>query len=198
MPRGRTRDTDAHRRILEATIALLGAQDARSVCINDIAAAAGVGKQTIYRWWPSKSAVVIEALLVSSVHETPFKDTGDAWRDLRHHMRGVVKLFNSPSGALIRELVGEAQTDPAVAREFLERFWQPRRDLSTAFLRRAVERGEVRQDVDTEAALDAIYSPLWSRLLVGYGPVSNQLVDDVLDIVWPRLAHDRPARTRRG
>jgi AcrR family transcriptional regulator len=200
VPRGRTRDNDAHQRILDATIALVGADGAGNVCINDIAAAAGVGKQTIYRWWPSKHAVVIEALVVRSIHDTPFRDSGDARRDLRDHLRGVVKIFNSPTGALIRELVAEAQTDRTVAEEFRERFWQPRRDLSIAFLRRAIERGQVRPDLDVEATLDAIYSPLWARLLIRHQPINNQLVDHVLDVVWPGLsagcasATDDPSR----
>src|SRR3954451_22458532 len=188
MPRGRTRDTDAQRRILDATIELLGTQGNGQVRMDDIAAAAGVGKQTIYRWWPSKHAVVIDALLDRSTKDTPFTDSGDARRDLRRHMRGVVRVFASPTGALIRELVAESQVDDRIAGEFVERFWQPRRDLSTAFLLRAIDRGEVRGDIDVEAALDAIYSPLWTRLLIGHGPVDNRVVDDILAIVWPGLA----------
>jgi AcrR family transcriptional regulator len=188
MPRGRTRDTGAQQRILDATIELLGNHGAGQLRMDDIAAAAGVGKQTIYRWWPSKHAVVIDALLQRSTRETPFADSGDARRDLRNHMRGVVRVFDSPTGALIRELVAESQVDPSIAREFVERFWQPRRDLSTAFLCQAIERGQVRGDIDVEAALDAIYSPLWTRLLIGHGPINLRLVDDVLAVVWPGLS----------
>src|SRR5688572_4998265 len=144
MPRGRTRDDEAHRRILDATFDLLGKHGAGKVRIDDIAAAAGVGKQTIYRWWPSKQAVVVDALLHRSTRETPFHDRGDARHDLRNHMRGVVRLFSSPTGALIREVIAQAQSDPTVARDFVERFWQPRRDLSTSFIRAAIERGQVR------------------------------------------------------
>jgi AcrR family transcriptional regulator len=187
MARGRTRDDDARKRILDAAFELLGRQGAGQVRIDDIAAAAGVGKQTIYRWWPSKHAVVVDALLHRSTTETPFGDSGDARRDLRGHMRSVVRLFTSPTGALIREVVAEAQRDPAIANDFVDRFWQPRRELSTAFIHRAVERGEVRADVEVEAVLDAVYSPLWARLLIGYRPVDNQLVDDTLDIVWPGI-----------
>src|SRR4029453_15036118 len=92
--------------------------------IDDIAAAAGVGKQTIYRWWPSKQAVVVDALLHRSPRETPFKDSGDARRDLRNHLRGVVRLFSSPTGAIIREVVAEARADEQVARDFVSLFSQ--------------------------------------------------------------------------
>jgi hypothetical protein len=98
--------------------------------------------------------------------------------------RGQIDLgahvFSSSTGALIRELVAESQADAGVSREFVDHFWQPRRDLSTAFLQRAIERGQVRPDLDIEAALDAIYSPLWTRLLIGHGPLNLRLVDEIL------------------
>jgi hypothetical protein len=132
--------------------------------------------------------VVIDALLHRSTKETPFPDSGDARRDLRTHMRGVVRVFSSTTGVAIREIVAESQTDAGVAREFVERFWQPRRDLSTAFLQRAIERGQVRPDIDIEAALDAIYSPLWTRLLIGHRPLNLRVVDQVLEVAWHGLA----------
>ncbi len=181
------RDADARQRILDAAYELLGSGPTTGVGIDQIALAAKVGKQTIYRWWPSKHAVIIDALLERSIRDTPFKDTGDARADLRSHMRGVVRLFRSPSGAVIRAVLSEAPTDPAVGRDFIDRFWQPRRELSTAFLRTAIERSQVRSSIDLEAALDAIYSPLWARLLIGYGPLEFHLVDSVLGVVWPGL-----------
>lgn len=187
MPRGRVRDTDAQQRILDATFVLLGAQGPGKVTIDEIARAASVGKQTIYRWWPTKQAVIIDALMVHSVRDTPFRDTGDARSDLRHHMRGVVRLFNSPTGVLIREVLAQASSDERVADSFIERFWQPRRDLSTKFLMQAIERGDVRSDVDLEAALDSIYAPLWVRLVVGFAPLDYTFVDQVLDVVWTGL-----------
>lgn len=167
--------------------------------IDDIAEAACVGKQTIYRWWPSKHAVVIDSLLKHSTRATPFPDTGDARADLRGHMRGVVRLFTSPVGAMIREILAEAPADPSVARDFIERFWQPRRELSAAFLERAIERGQVRSDVDPESVLDTIYSPLWTRLVVGHAPIDYKLVDRVLAVVWPGISTGSggPASKRR-
>jgi hypothetical protein len=103
-------------------------------------------------------------------------------------MRSVVTLFRSPTGELIRELVAEAQGDPDVGDEFRRRFWDPRRQLSTDALRRGTERGQVRPDIDVDAALDAIYAPIWTRLLIGYGPIDRRLVDHILDVVWPGIA----------
>jgi AcrR family transcriptional regulator len=184
---GRKRSAESRAAILAATMALIREVGYAQLTIEGIAARAGVGKQTIYRWWPSKHAVVIDALLQHSTRQTPFRDTGDALADLRHHMSGVVRLFTSPVGALLRDVLAEAPNDPSIAVDFIERFWNPRRELSLAFFRTAAERGQVRLDVDPSDALDTIYSPLWTRLLIGHEPLTIHLVDSILSIVWPGL-----------
>jgi AcrR family transcriptional regulator len=189
MGRGRPRDEDAQQRILEAAFRLVGEEGPAQVRIDAIAEAAGVGKQTIYRWWPTKTAVVMDALVKQTMAETPFPDTGDARADLRAHMRSVVRLFRSPTGCVIREMVAEAQGDPSVAEEFRVRFWQPRRDLSTACLRAGIARGQVRDDVPLEIALDAIYGVLWVRLLIGHRKLNGRVIDQILDLAWGGLAH---------
>ena len=86
------------------------------------------------------------------------------------------------------QLVAEGQADPAVAEEFRSRFWQPRRDLSTACLRAGIARGQVRDDLPLETTLDAIYGVLWVRLLIGHRALDRRAVDQVLDVVWPGVA----------
>ena len=186
MPRGRKRDEEARCRILEAAFDLVGAGQGR-VTINAIAARAGVAKQTIYRWWPSRTAVVLDALVVGSMKETPFAETDDTRADFRDHLRSVVNVFNSPTGALIRELVAEGQADSRIAEEFRRRFWEPRRALSLAHLRRGIELGHVRADIELETVLDAIYGPLWLRLLIGHLPLETQIADDIVDAIWPGI-----------
>src|SRR5262249_55908011 len=160
---------------------LIGRGDGAMVTIDAIVAAAGVGRQTIYRWWPSRTAVVLDALVESTLRATPFPQTDDVRRDFRDHLRRVARLFNSPTGTLIRALVAEAIADPAVAGELHERFWEPRRDLARAALRRGVADGQVRAGLDEEAALDALYGPLWARLLVGHRAITAATADAVID-----------------
>ncbi len=188
MGRGRIRDGDAQQRILEAAFRLIGEEGPAQVRIDAIAGAAGVGKQTIYRWWPTKTAVVMDALVQRTLAETPFPDTGDARADLRAHLQSVVRLFRSSTGCVIRELVAEAQADPSVAEEFRARFWQPRRDLSIACVRAGIARGQLRKDLPVETALDAIYGVLWIRLLIGHRALDRRLIDQILDVVWPGMA----------
>ncbi len=198
MTGGRPRDEGARRRILEAALRLVGEQGPASVRIDAIAAAAGVGKQTIYRWWPTKTAVVLDALVEETMAETPFPDTADTRADLRTHMLAVVRLFRSPTGCVIRELVAESQGDPAVAAEFRARFWQPRRNLSADCVRAGIERGQVRPDLPVETTLDALYGMLWMRLLVGHRELDDPSVDEILDVMWPGMTRayvEQPAAT---
>jgi AcrR family transcriptional regulator len=186
--RGRTRDEDAKQRILDATFGLIGAQGKGKVRIDDIAESAAVGKQTIYRWWPTRNALVFDALLDRTLKDTPFRVTSDARKDFRDHLRGVGKLFASPTGRLICDMLADAQTSPEVAEEFRKRFWQPRRNLSIERLQQAIRDGAVRSDVPVETALDALYGPLWIRLVIGHQSITAKAVDEILDCVWPALA----------
>ncbi len=200
MGQGRTRDVDAEHRILDATFELISTRGAGAVGIDEIAAAANVGKQTIYRWWPSRTAVVVDALLRRTVTDTPFAETGDTRADLRDHLQRVVKVFSSPTGALIREVLADAQSDADTATAFRERFWQPRRDLSAACLRAGIERGQVRDDIDIDTVLDALYGPIWLRLLIGHRRLRPAVVDHTLGPIWRGITattpphHDGPGR----
>ena len=191
MPRGRPRDDEARQRTLDAAIELVGRDGPGAVTINQIADAADVSKQTIYRWWPSRTAVVLDALVEDTMRATPFPDTDDVAADFRTHLRAVAKLFTSPSGAVIRDLLADAQGDPTMAKEFRRRFWAPRRDLSLARLKRAADEGQVRAGLDLELILDAIYGPMWIRLFIGHLPLSTADADDIVDTIWAGIATDQ-------
>lgn len=187
MVRGRTRDRDAEQRVLDAAFELVGSRPPGEVGINDIAEAANVGKQTIYRWWPSRTAVILDALVVGTMKATPFRETDDIRADFEAHLRTVIRLFNSPTGRIVREMLAEAQTDETIADEFRERFWQPRRDLSQARLRRGIELGQIRDDLDHEIILDAIYGPLWTRLTIGHLALSSVDAKHITNAIWPGI-----------
>ncbi|MCP5024851.1 MAG: TetR/AcrR family transcriptional regulator [Actinomycetia bacterium] len=181
---GPKRDLDAQARILRATRELIADRGPGRVTINEIAAAAGVGKQTIYRWWPTRSAVVLDALGEVVIPENPHDHGGSARDSVRDQLRRMA-LFLAPAwGGVVRELVAEAQSDPAVARELESRILGPARTRAAVSLRAGIDRGEVRPDLDIDVAIDVLYGPVLTRILVGNRPITLAAVDEIFDLAW--------------
>jgi AcrR family transcriptional regulator len=192
--RGRPRSQKAHEAILEAAAELLLAQGLTGVSMDAIAAWAGVSKATIYRWWPTKETLAMDALYREWAGVPPARDTGSLRGDLLSLLRPWARLASSrPYGRVIAALLAQAQTDPAFAREYRERFVGPRRDQARAIFRRAIERGEIPAKTKTEVALDLLYGPLYHRLLHGHAPLNDQFVRDVIDTALDGIA---PAQAR--
>jgi AcrR family transcriptional regulator len=186
------RSDRAHRAILEATGQLIQEQGFAATSIDQIAQRAGVGKQTIYRWWPNKAAVVL-AYAQQATRRVPEPDTGSLRGDLRTLAADLCRMLgDTPGGRVCVELIGAAQVDPAFATAFRETFSSGRRATVLAALRRGQERGEVRADVDLEAATDMLYGPIWYRRLVSQAPLTkafaHELADAVVSAVSPRAA----------
>jgi AcrR family transcriptional regulator len=183
--RGRPRSERARLAILEAAAELLVARGLSAVSMDAVAERAGVSKATIYRWWPTKEALALDALYNEwAAVRPPARDTGSLRGDLLSLLRPWVRLAASrPYGRVIAALVTEAQSDPAFAVEYLARFVEPRRDQAAAVFRRAIERGEIPADTKIEVALDLIYGPFYHRLLHGHAPLNDRFVRDVVDAV---------------
>ena len=199
MPKyGPHRDPEARRRIVDATRELLSAHGARQVTINQIATAAGVGKQTIYRWWPSKTAIALDALEEMFDAENPLPETGSAVGDLRLQMRRVATSFRSPIGAIVSDLIAEAQGDAALDAAFRQRYFDRRRRRAAAIIEAAVERGEIAAGLDLGVVIDLLYGPLWLRFLVGHAELDDDAVDRLLDHAWRGLAPTAPTADVRS
>jgi AcrR family transcriptional regulator len=183
----RPRDVDAAERIVAATRTLLAERGPACVGIDEIAAQAGVAKATIYRWWGSRDALVLDALVQMS--EPVLRNDDGATRErIATQMRRLGALLTSPTGSLLRELVATAQGDPKLADEFRQRFFAVRREYALATLRAGVERGEVRTDVDVDTLLDIISGPIWQRFLLGHAPIGPRAIDRLVDAIWPAVA----------
>ena len=181
--RGRPRSEKAHQAILEASAELLLEKGLAAVSMDAVAARAGVSKATIYRWWPTKETLALDALYNEwAAVQPPARDTGSLRGDLLSLLRPWVRLAASrPYGRVIAALVTEAQTDPAFAAEYRARFVEPRRDQARAVFRRAIERGEIPADIKIEVALDLLYGPVYHRLLHGHAPLNDRFVRDIVD-----------------
>ncbi len=189
---GRPRSERARLAVLEAAADLLVEGGLAAANIEAVAARAGVSKVTIYKWWPSRGSVAVDAYFHRYRRTGAFADTGDLSTDLTGQIRLLARTFRGRAGAIMAELIGQAQSDPALAGTLRARWLQPRRDASTAVLLRAVERGEIRPDTDIPVVLDQLYAPLYYRLTMGHEPLTPSLADSlvrtVLDGIRPRPA----------
>ena len=187
--RGRPRSEKARKAIMDAAAELLLARGLSAVSMDAVAERAGVSKATIYRWWPTKESLALDALYTewATVQPGP-RDTGTLRGDLLSLLRPWARLATSkPYGRVIGALVTEAQTDPAFAAEYQQRVVEPRRDQARAIFRRAIERGEIRPDTKIEVAVDMVYGPLYHRLLHGHAPLNDRFVRDVVDLALAGL-----------
>jgi len=197
--RGRPRSEKAHQAILEAAAELLLARGLSAVSMDAVAQQAGVSKATIYRWWPTKETLALDALYAEWAAALPLpRDTGSLRGDLLSLLRPWARLASSrPYGRVIAALLTESQTDPVFAAEYRDRFVEPRRDQARAIFRRAIERGEIPADTKIEVALDILYGPFYHRLLHGHAPLDERFVRDVIDTALGGIA-PAPGRGEPG
>jgi AcrR family transcriptional regulator len=186
---GRPRSERATAAILRAAGELLDSRGLDGLSVDAIAARAGVSKATIYRWWPNKAAIVMDAVLNVTAPQIPFPDTGSVREDLRQQMRSVVRLFTkTATGRALVALIAQSQHDAVTATALHERFIAPRRTTAGDVLRRGIDRGELRPDLNVDTAIDTLYGPLYYRLLVSGDPLTPRYVDRVIDHIYPTLA----------
>jgi AcrR family transcriptional regulator len=176
---GRPRSEQLHQAILKTAIDLVLEVGFRAVSIESIAAKTGVGKTTIYRRWPNKAAVVMDAFMMRVGSETLFPKTEKVTDSIRLQMRTMAKAFRSRDGALVKALLAEAQFDAELATAFRERWTLPRRKMALEVLHEAVRKGELRPDIDLEDTIDVLYAPIYYRLQMGTGPLSDAYVDGI-------------------
>jgi AcrR family transcriptional regulator len=175
--------------VLHAADDLLVERGYAAVTIEGIAARAGVAKQTIYRWWPSKFDVLMDTFLEDAEGELQIPDTGTTAEDLRQHLRQLAAfLTGSAAGKVMLALIGQAQHDEAMAVVFRRRFLDERRALDKAILERGVARGEIRADTDLDLAIDLIYGPVYHRVLLTGLPVDGAFTDGLVDRVLDSIA----------
>lgn len=176
---GRRRNAAARDAILDATVELLRTRGAAGLTIDAIAEAAGVGRQTIYRWWPSKGAVAAEAMTRQARAIAPARDTGSFPADLRQFMVDSFAGLEDPGlRRALRQLVAAAQTDEHVA-EVLAEFTAQRRAALRTLLERGQVSGDLRANADLDLLVDVFYGVLWYRLLVGHAPLDQHAAQDL-------------------
>jgi AcrR family transcriptional regulator len=185
---GRPRSERSRTAVLRAASDLMHEVGLRAMTTEEIAGRSGASKATIYKWWPNKYAVAVEAFLSEMLVESADPDTGSAAEDFRIVLRGLSHFYASASGRVFAQLIGQAQFDPVVAAELRDRLIQSRRDVSRAIWDRGVARGELRGDVDREVAIDIVFGPALYRLMTGYATLDEAAADAVVDAAMRGLA----------
>jgi AcrR family transcriptional regulator len=167
--------------ILTAARDLLGETGYARLTIEAIAARAGVGKQTIYRWWPGKGAVILEAL-VETAGEATLPDTGDLRADLIVVLRAIVAELADPAlSATTRALTIETLGSDELAGQVRDRLLRPQMDAVKERLRAGQAAGQLRADVDLDLAVEALIGPPYHRWMLRTGPLTDTYADGVVE-----------------
>lgn len=194
---GRPREARADRAILEATLELIPELGVHGFRTEDVAARAGVGKGAIYRRYRSKDELVTAAVAALVGEEIAVPDTGSTRRDLLALMREAVELYGgSLPGRLMPNLIGAMAQKPELADAVRDGFLAGRRAALSDVLRRGVERGDLRSDLDLELALDVLGGPLFYRLLITGGPIDERLAEGVAELILRGFAPDEARRAK--
>jgi AcrR family transcriptional regulator len=191
---GRPRSEQARRAILRSTLSLLQHTGFPDLTIEAIAADAGVGKTTVYRWWPDKGALVVDAFASSTETKLHFPDTGSVYRDMSLQMNQFLGILRTRRGRIVAELLGAGQSDPELLEAFRERFLRPRRQEAYATLRRGIERGELHNSLDLDLVLDVLYGAMYMRFLIRHDELSESYVKEVCRLVLGNVPANSPRK----
>ena len=181
---GRPRSEKTKTDILNASYDLLIENGFASITVEKIAEKAGVSKATIYKWWPNKAAVVIDAFLNATSEKLPIPDTGSTIEDMFIQVNNFVKFLMSRKGSVIAEIIAEGQFDPKLADIYRKAYFKPRRNISKEILERGILRGELRKDLNIELTMDLIWSPIFYRLLITGDALDDIFVRELINYAF--------------
>ena len=194
--RGRQRSSESEEAILKATLQLLKEKPLRDITVDAIARKAGVGKMTIYKWWPSKAYVALDAFRKKMNKVVVMPDTGDTEKDLAELLYSIMSFYISPTGHIFSQFLAESQSDPEFAALFRERFLKPRRESAGAFLDRAIKQGVIDRTLNREILLDLIFGPMVFRLMAGHAPLNRAESDAMISTLLRGIRGKQPRAKR--
>ncbi len=182
-PAGRPRDEMACARIREATISLLEEVGFASLTCDAIAQRAGTSKATLYRWWPNKVAIVIDAFTRTLTPALPFYEADTLEEYVTVNLRQFAKTVSGRSGRLLSAIIAAAQNDPDVEQAFLTHWIKPRRMMVRKHLQKFQDKGRLPQDYDIEQVLDVMYGPLHFLLMVKHNKLSAAYAEKMAQVL---------------
>lgn len=180
---GRKRSDKARRAILEATLALLDEKGFIGLAVEGVAARAGVGKATIYRWWKSKAALAMEAFVEGVSDEIAFPHTESACDDLRAQVNKVAALYHGQAGRILCEVIALGQSEPDVLTLLETEYLDRRREQIYGVLDRAIAQKEVRPGIDKDVVIEALYAPIFCKMLMRLRRFNKEYINAHFDLV---------------
>jgi AcrR family transcriptional regulator len=174
---------ESHAAILDAVYELLQEGSTRDLTMEAVAKRAKVGRPTLYKWWPSKSALVL-----ATFHERIDRDAeviaaGTAEEVIRGKVRRLIRALNGLFGKVLADLIAEGQSEPAILQDLHEQHMKSRRAATAADVERGKAAGEFAADIDPQLLIDSLFSPIFLRLLLRQGPLTERYGDALIDQV---------------
>ncbi|WP_331771856.1 TetR/AcrR family transcriptional regulator (plasmid) [Embleya sp. NBC_00888] len=184
---GNRRDEVARLAVLHAADDLLVEHGFGALTVEAIARRAGVAKQTIYRWWPSKVEILLDTLIEDSEKLLPVPTETPTADGIRRYVRDFARFVtDDPAGKVLLALIAEAQHNPDTAKSLHRRYLAPRRDRERAMLTHAIDAGEISPALTPDDTIDALIGPIVYRALTR-SPLSRELPNTLTEeLLKPR------------
>ena len=180
---GRLRPADIRNRVLIAAYEGVLRDGFRALTVVAVSAETGIAKTSIYRRWPNKAAMVMDAFAIRIGPHISFTKQQDPLESIRRQMLSLARAFRGPAGTMVKALLSEAQFDQGLVKAFLKHWLLPRREAATVALQDAIRSGQLRADLSIPETLDILYGGLYYRLMTGYGAISAAYVETVFSQV---------------
>jgi len=185
-PRGRPRIADAETLAIAATTELLESFEVRSITMELIAERSGVAKITLYRRWPSKLALFVDAMLARMSATMPLREDMSPQAAVQAHIAAMIRALRGPTGVLVRAVIGECLADRDLADILRERYLGHRREIAIRIIQRGLDEGSFGAAEPAEILHDALYGAIWYRFLFGVGRLDRRAAMTLLtDILKP-------------
>ncbi len=172
---------ESHAAILDAVYELLQEGSARDLTLEAVAKRAKVGRPTLYKWWPSKSALVFATFHERIARNDDIPGTGTAEDVIRGKVRRLIRELNGLFGKVLADLIAEGQSEPVILQDLYEQHIKSRRAATAADIERGKAAGEFAADSDTGLLMDSIFSPIFLRLLLRHPQLTERYGDELID-----------------
>lgn len=183
---GRPRSEKSHNAVMDATRKLLMQTSVQKLSIEAIAKKAGVGKTTIYRWWPNKSAVVMDAILSQPSYNNTLATPRNAVEAVTAQLEKLARQLKGKNGRIVSEILGEAQSDPQSLKYFTQIFLQSRYDKLYSYIEGGKQTKEFSDDINTDIAIDIVLGPIFFRLFSGQD-LDDDFIQEMIDLLLKSL-----------